>query len=36
MVDIIDEDDLFDPETGDITEDAADLLADDDYNRRFI
>ena len=36
MVDILDDDDLFDPETGDITEDAADLLADDDMNRRFV
>lgn len=36
MVDIIDSDDLFDPETGDITEDGADLLAFDDEHRRFV
>ena len=36
MVDIIPDDDLFDPETGDLTEAAMELLGDDDRDRRFV
>lgn len=36
LQEFLDEADLFDPDTGDLTEDAEELLADDDRRRRFV